>query len=403
MRKKLIELETLLKKHAVHTNSAEQTTDADFSPLISEIEHIRQFWLVKEHYSIVTENGHNEAVEAQYALSRIQVTITDYFDENLIQLPENLSPGWKKLIEALEDLQTVLEKCFSQYLDQTIRVPIFLLGRLSKSIRGNYPQLQQLLSVKKVNQTLAHAILQPLEAIAKPMPMERISTGKLIVVRELLDHLLELLNPANVSPDLHMQLLNIITYCNLNTLSATNAAIDLFKSRYDGEDFPLEKLFTINSQLNHFNETHTKPNLSYETTNRHIKVILIEWLEAQQHIQENEISEWNAERGNNTIMRIETSLNVKEIGLLIKLFYECGILLNKNKKRLVRLFARSIQSITKKENVPISEFKLWNATYKTSYLTLINTRRILKNMLSAVDEYLKANYQPGHTKKGRLD
>ncbi|WP_144264147.1 hypothetical protein [Filimonas lacunae] len=311
------------------------------------------------------------------------------FPANAVTPTENI-PALTRLANTLEELQYALQECFLPYIDVTQRIPLIIMDRFKKSVLKQLPEIKRLFTTKKVNTKLAKAILQPFEAILEPITGQKMATGKLVTLYELMDSLTEMLNPANQAPDMTMQLISYACYCNLNSSTVITAIQEVMTQYMKSMEQHKTILYTITYYTRHFEELNCKPHFIYDHTNRHAKSIILEWLKEYHTIYQKEMEEWEAISAILPGSKILTSLKVDELGFYLKLLTDRKYIMNTNKKQIAKLTCESVQTISKYPvNQPISEYNLYNAMYTSNYTSIQAVRNMLAELQADATTALK--------------
>lgn len=373
----------------------------DLRNLHHETQRIQQQWLTLDNKLYSDDLLKWYIKNHQFTLARIalktQLLISKENGKKACSLTElkQIHPALPYLVLAIEDLSLLLEMHYKDYLDRNIRMPLCCLNHLCKRVLEVLPRFKKLVKSAGIETELIAAIVDPFNQLIFVENSQKIVTSHSILFRETIEYLDELTRKIYSKEDLTKTLINKLCYSNFNSFEVFRAiqqTIILQIKQLSKPSFQFDEWQRLQK---HFTGMNVLPFVQFDPTTKSISCQLIEWIEGEMKKIPAEPSE--RKKSDEKIInasKIKTLLTVNQLGLLIQLGYETGIIPESQKKAaVVDIFAENFLSVSKTSEQHISSKSLYNAVYQSDNLkTLLDIKRLLRLLQEKVDHKTKAYF-----------
>jgi len=295
----------------------------------------------------------------QYKILELMETISTSLPHELFTNPATENP-LIQLYYLLYDLHVYLEKNCAAYLDFHCKISLIYLQSARQLFIKEIPVLRQLFSGTGITESAQKIILAPFE---KVIQSDNVSFQRVHYLKKL-STLLQQLPPESTTEHIDKLLL----FMNFNNgyyveykLASLSENIKSFSTN-DQQLIQIDWLLKIN------NQQREHPNYQYAHNLPSLKEQIREWLTYESTYLERkllrpespllpeEVARWQA-------FKVKVDLSVNEIGYLLRLMMEHGMILNTNRTEVADFFA---QYFAAKNQASISGVSLRQKLY--SYL-----------------------------------
>ncbi|WPV66376.1 hypothetical protein [Chitinophaga sp. LS1] len=318
----------------------------------------------------------------QKKLSELMETISNILPEELFTTP----PPDNHLIQlyyTLYDIQVCLEKDCAPYLDFHCKIPFIYLLSARQAFTKEIPLLRQLLSSFGIIDFVQEIIIAPFEEV---LQTDNISYHRLYYIKELSKHLQQL--PSDSTSE-HVE--NILIYMNFNNEIYLNYRLDIISENIKSFPTTQQQLIQTKLLLKMNSQKRQHPNYRYTHHLPSLKEQIRDWLTDEHTFLEQkilypentllpeEVARWQA-------YKVKVDLSVNELGYLIRLMIEHGLILNDNRTEVADFFAQYFATNNQKSLSHLSlRQKMYNyppsstESVRGLLLDLFNTSKQLKN------------------------
>jgi hypothetical protein len=292
---------------------------------------------------------------------------------------------YDEIIEKLEQLLAYIEKIFPKYFDSSLKIT----DAKKKSLQ---PEISS--GLKLLEKELRHLYVpEDLIAIAGTPFREFCKTGKLVTYREL--PYLKVYRKefaffiANVKTSNGTeQFCEFLVSLNFNDFRFYNyLVIDIKEKTNSSHPLP-EQLKNLYYHLKLLNQLPVIPGLAFRRELPPIKKQVATWISEELLYQDKQkelmvlADEKQEEQSNEE--KIQTTLSVAHLSLVVKLLLESKMISNKNPSELMRLVARNFKT---DRNDDISENSIRNKYYTVESGTLTSMREAMTGLIQLVKQY----------------
>ena len=375
------------------------TRITDSNPTVKEIQAIYTFaaadhdciidQLKNEFFSIQKEKQLELYVQRyQSSIIHLADILVQYIDEVKESRFQKL---YKDLLGLLESLLSFIEDYFSRYFDLDAKIPesyrilsnqefqsAFTLIKTKARRFTNYP-------------TLLEIITESYQVFALRNPQRPITFRRLIYHKKLLSAIFKIMD-HNKKSSQEEQLINLLQYLNFNHnrfVYILTAKISMVVNELLS---PSEKLDNLYLHLKYYNQHQTKPQYSLLPHLPDLKESCLNWLQEEIYFIEKKMQPnfILPQLPQKEITPIETSLSVPQLGLLIRILIDTGIIKNQSYRNITQMTALYFKT---KNADSISSESLRLKTYTPDRTAIRNVKDTLLVLLNHVNTKFKIHAQ----------
>ena len=350
--------------------------------VLAEVDRIKKTF-VQEVFGFEDERHLERYIQYhQQALIRM-------LDETLRTLNLSKENG-RILYNGLDELLTFIERHFAKYFDQDANIPIAYFNIVRNDLASNIHTINKSLQFRSVDTQITDVIMVALHKIIDAPPGTSFSYRQILFAKELQKELLSFAKRFDGIDDADAELRNLMYYLNYNSVKAFTyhtGYIDAILAETDSKADTIERLSFI---LKTVNQAQVKPGVGYNfralSLKDQLNSYIIEEIEHLQRIHQFDSSAngLHSFRELLAIYKIQFSISVAQIALLIKLFMDAKVILNENVVELLRFISKFI--ISKRSEV-ISFDSLRSKYYNMEQSTRNAVKDMLLRMLNIIDHY----------------
>jgi hypothetical protein len=284
----------------------------------------------------------------------------------------------------LEELIAFVEKNYLEHIDDNVSVPfnstLYSVYNLSEKI-------------SRIHERLELVPIEPELRVILQAPLFKVNSRSLegrMTYRELMYHIQFITNLFELlSTEEHCSEDRIISFCfelNFNDMKFIEYLIDKMKREIDrcSTEDEVDQMLRKELKLVHQQQLHTRK--SFNDRSQPLKTYLVHWLEQEilflERKLEKSISAIPHQVSAKEHTKIDLNLSVPQLGFLLRLFCDSGIIQATSKQEMMR----SISAICRTSKVnSISVKSLNNSFYEQDEQTLASVKHILIKMIGELN------------------
>lgn len=284
----------------------------------------------------------------------------------------------------LEELIAFVEKNYLEHIDHNVSVPfnstLYSVYNLSEKIS----RIHERLELVTIEPELRMILQAPLFKVNSRSLEDRMTYRELMYHIQFITNLFELL-----STEEHCSEDRIISFCfelNFNDMKLIEYLIDKMKKEIDrcATDDEVDQLLRKELKLVHQQQLHTRK--SFNDRSQPLKTYLVHWLEQEilflDRKLEKSITAIPHHLSAKEHTKIDLNLSVPQLGFLLRLFCDSGIIQATSKQEMMR----SISAICRTSKVnSISVKSLNNSFYEQDEQTIASVKHMLIKMIGELN------------------
>lgn len=289
-------------------------------------------------------------------------------------------PGSMECCTELEGLLSFIREQFPQYFDELAKAPLMYNTDVHMEIAMSLNSLRrELMTTSKCKMTPV-MVLDPLERFYGKPPGHTVSFWRLRYLRYIMAHAATVVRNPELTGDPDDHLVNLMLYLNYNSRKTFLEFTEFICYRVP-KDLDRE---TRVGRLSHFLKIATqamvKPNTGYHPHGPTFKTLMIDHLTAELKSVENDVAPAPvvSEREVTAWPRVKLNLSVAQLGCILRLVTESGLVTADNISLLMR--SLSLHCATKRSD-RISFDSLRNRFYEIESGTQQSVEKILAQLL----------------------
>lgn len=301
-------------------------------------------------------------------------------------------PATLECCDELDGLLSFLKQHFPHYFDDLAKAPLKHIHEVRMEIAFSCASLQKSLIAISSLGALPYIILAPLDRFYSRREGQPVSFSRLRHLRHILEHAEKVAHDRHESGDLDAHLINVLFYLNYNSrktfLQFTQFIRDLLPEEMDRES----KFASLSLLLKIATQATVKQNTGYHPNAPTFKSQMIDHLTAELNsLQEDHSSRpIETERELTTWPSVKLNLSVAQLGCLLKLLTDTGLVSTDNISMLMRCLTR--HCVTKRSS-RISFASLRNRFYEIETGTQQSVQKMLTQLLKSAETISSANSQ----------
>ncbi len=297
--------------------------------------------------------------------------------------PVNL---YKIIYVQLEDLLTYIEKHFSQYFSLKAKIPRSYMIIAVRDFKEELPILKRELKEQGISQELNKVVFHPFEKLIISRNEECISFRKLIYLKTMLKELVDISFNNSTDKSIDEKVCCGMIYLNYNSFKFFNYCTSNFKDLYLKEDSLCGQIEKLAYFIKTLNQDHVKPGFAYKPKCISIKDALLEWLDEEMYFLEkrNQLSlniPFKRKEPIHNDFKVLTSLSVSQLAYLVRLFFDTGIIINKNHREVLKFISMGTQT-KRAENISVESMR--SKFYNIEDSTRETIKDLIINILNQV-------------------
>jgi hypothetical protein len=285
----------------------------------------------------------------------------------LIDITDN-----EHIFRALDELLYFLRRDFERYMDNDCKAPDSYLIIAREAFTEEIAAVNQ--GIMNVEQELAAILMKPFHAFLREG--EAFSYYETDYLTRLMEELLPLAEMSISEEDLHILLLEF----DFNDPAYFKYLIETIRESIDDKMSIKAKKERVLLLQKDFNQIIVHPDMHLRKQHKTLKELLQSWLSAElEYLEKYETLLPSGELDIWKDFKVETTLSVPQLGRLIGLLMQTGIILNTNKTTLANFFAAFFSSIQSDE---VNKDYIRNSFYDKSIGLAKSLRDILVKLIN---------------------
>lgn len=250
-----------------------------------------------------------------------------------------------RLYHVLLDLLTYLEKSCPQHLDFRCKVPLIYLITARQVISRELSSLRQLLVSTGISDLLLEIVLAPIEELEQTI---NISYQRLYYIKAFSQKLQEL--PADSTPS-HVE--DVLSYMNYNNKIYLTYKTKQLKESIQEHTTTHEQLMQTKWLLKKNNQQLEHPHFQYTHLHPSLKEQIRSWLTEESIYLEHKLlypdtTPIPSEMAKWANFKVVFDMAVPDIGCLLRMMLECGLIMNENRKEVAEFAAQFFATTNQK-------------------------------------------------------
>lgn len=298
-------------------------------------------------------------------------------------------PGVLECIDILDGLLSFLAQHFAPYFDDLGKAPLKHIHDMRIEIAASFELLQKRLLSACCFEQFAYMILDPLVRLYSKHDGQRVSFHRLRFLGYILQHSRNLAEEKPESDDVDQHFVDLMLYLNFNSRKTYRQLIQFLRDFLPADlDYKSKR-----STLCHFLKTATlasvKANTGYHPHGPTLKSQLMDYLHAElrQLSDEHEAEQRQEQNPPEPIAnRAKFDLSVAQLGCVLRLLTDTGVLTTENISALIRCVAVNCET---KKSRSISPESLRLKFYDIEEGTRRAVQEKLANLIKSAENLLK--------------
>ena len=333
--------ETLCPYHEALGRLSEQEIGAIIHESAEEVENVRNL-LVDYLVTNPSISDKQQFVKVNQALlirllDKLYSCRNDNVPEKVLSLYKALGSHLKASLDFIEDF-------FGNYFDKNEKVPVVYLDLTRAEIARGLKKLTFVLNSGCVEQVLAKAVLQPLKLFSSGKVVKTISYASLSYHRILLDELI------SQKPMTTQTIRKSLYQLNFNEPSFVDFEFERLHALTESAQTISEKIAILRFEQKTIAQYPEKLNTVYDSTMASLREQVNGWVEAETKFLENgKAAEKEQPTVTDTNEKINTSLSVAKLALIIRLLVVDKIIINRTVAPMLRVISKMVTTLQKDE------------------------------------------------------
>jgi hypothetical protein len=259
-------------------------------------------------------------------------------------VPEKVLILYKALGSHLQASLDFIEDFFGNYFDKNEKVPVAYLDITKSEIARGLKKLTFVINSGCVDQVLAKAILQTIKLFSSGKVEKNISYTSLSYHRVLLDELI------SQKPMSTQTIRKTLYQLNFNEVSFVNFEFERLHALIESAQRKAEKIAILRFEQKTIAQYPEKLNTVYDSSMAALKEQVNGWIEAEIKFLENgHAAEKDYPTNTDTTEKINTSLSVAKLALIIRLLVVDKIIINRTVAPMLRVISKMVTTLQKDE------------------------------------------------------
>lgn len=295
---------------------------------------------------------------------------------------------------ALLELLSFLHQTFPTCVDPDQNLPRIETQRAAVEVHAEIGLLRAIAAEKKLDPVLLHDVLSHADALTQYAGSVPLSYRTLRYIRAFNEALLKGMLRAQKTGEADTIIQNVAIYFNCNTYRIQQYFIRTITG-HDNITPGIPSVDRLQYWQKHLRQAIVRPATAFNPAMPALRDQLLLWIEEELLYQlQSEARDTPQIAQADTAPKLQTSLSVDQLGALIRMLVDNGIITTKNKKQVIAFFARHFAAIQQPnisaENLRVCYYRVEASTYQAM-------RNISTRLLSWLPRTRIARVRP-HTK-----